>query len=145
LSDNKYLIIVNKTKNFLEEYGEHVTSLVNQVLTWCDQHDAPVLVPYTTWLDTPESLLVTKIEHAEGILKLAVTSFNQHVFFSNSKNEICMYHIPSKKMVRRFSGHADVINFLLISHNNRYLISGSSDKLIKVWNLGNGEMENTFK
>lgn len=128
-----------------DEYGEHVTSLVSQTLVWCELHDAPVLVPYTSWLETPESLLITKIEHPEGIFKLAVTSFNQHVFFSNAKNEICMYHIPSKKMVRKFNGHSDLITFLIISHNNRYLISGSSDKLIKVWNLGTGEIENTFK
>jgi WD40 repeat protein len=47
-------------------------------------------------------------------------------------------------MVRKFTGHTDVINCLQISYNNRYLISGSSDKLVKVWNLGNGEILHTF-
>lgn len=136
--------ILARLRPLQEEYGEHVKSLVSQALEWSESNDSPVLVPYSTWLDSPETLLITKIEHSEGIQKIAVTSFNQHVFFSTQKNEICMYHIPSKKLVRKFNGHSNVINFLLISHNNRYLISGSSDKLIKVWNLGTGEIENTF-
>jgi WD40 repeat protein len=56
-----------------------------------------------------------------------------------------MYHIPSKKLVKKFVGHQGDINFLLLSYNNRYLISGSSDKLVKIWNLGTGEAENTYK
>ena len=56
-----------------------------------------------------------------------------------------MYHIPSKKLVKKFIGHTDEITFLLLSYNNRFLITGSSDKLVKVWNLGTGEAESTFK
>ena len=120
-------------------------SLVLQATDWCNNHESPVLVPLSTWLESPENLLITRIDHAEGIFKIAVTSFNQHVFFSTARHEICMYHIPSKKLVRKFIGHSDTINCLQISYNNRYLISGSSDKLIRVWNLGTGEIENTFK
>ena len=128
-----------------DDYGEHVVSLVTQATEWCNNHESPVLVPLSTWLGSPENLLITRIDYPDGILKLAVTSFNQHVFFSTSKHEICMFHVPSKKLVRKFIGHTDVINFLQISYNNRFLISGSSDKLIRVWNLGTGEIEITFK
>ena len=136
---NEYLFEI------LDEYGEHVKSLVQQTITWCDQNESPTLVPLTTWLESAENLLITRIDHQDGIGMLAVTSFNQHIFFSNLRNEICMYHIPSKKLVRKFSGHSETINCLQISYNNRFLISGSSDKSIRVWNLGTGEIENTFK
>jgi hypothetical protein len=63
-----------------------------------------MLIPLSTWLESPESLLITKIDNPDGILKLAITSFNQHVFFSTNKFEICMYHVPSKKMVKKFIG-----------------------------------------
>ena len=130
---------------FLDEYGEHVKNLVKQATDWCEKHESPVLIPLSTWLESPENLLITRIDHPEVINKLAVTSFNQHVFFSTNKHEICMYHIPSKKLVRKFTGHNAKINFLHISNNNRYLISGAADKLIKVWNLGTGDIEHTFK
>ena len=129
----------------LDEYGEHVKNLVKQATEWCEKHESPVLIPLSTWQESPENLLITRIDHAEGINKLAVTSFNQHVFFSTNKHDICMYHIPSKKLVRKFTGHNAKVNFLHISNNNRYLISGASDKLIKVWNLGTGDIEHTFK
>jgi WD40 repeat protein len=122
-----------------------VKSLVYQAKDWCEQIGFPNLVPLSSWLDSPENLLITRIEHADGIFKIAVTSYNQHVFFSTSKNDICMYHIPSKKLVRKFVGHNDIINSLQISYNNRYLISCSSDKLIKFWNLGTGELANTIR
>ncbi len=119
--------------------------MIVQANDWSDQFDSPVLVPLSNWVESPENLLVTRIDHSDGILRIAVTSFNQHVFFSTTKNEICMYHIPSKKLVKKFVGHQGDITFLLLSYNNRYLISGSSDKLVKIWNLGTGEAENTFK
>lgn len=55
-----------------------------------------------------------------------------------------MYHVPSKKLVKKFIGHTDTINSLQISYNNRFLLSTSSDQLVKVWNLGTGDVENTF-
>ena len=111
--------------------------------------------------------MITKLDNPDGILKLAITSFNQHVFFSTQKNEICMYHVPSKKLVKKFNGmlfdfkkgiliavlkfiyfffegHADTVNSLQISYSNRFLVSASSDQLVKLWNLATGEVENTF-
>ncbi|RNA04607.1 NACHT and WD repeat domain-containing 1 isoform X1 [Brachionus plicatilis] len=136
--------ILSRLRPLQNEYGEHVRSLVAQASYWCENHDSPVLIPLSTWLDSPENLLITRIDHPEGIFKIAVTSFNQHVFFSTSKHDICMYHVPSKKLVRKFTGHTDLINCLQITYNNRFLISGSSDKLMMVWNLGTGEIGNTF-
>ena len=40
----------------------------------------------------------------DGAFKIAPTTFNQHIFCSTRSNEIAMYHIPSKKLVKKFSG-----------------------------------------
>lgn len=120
-------------------------SLVAQANEWCEQNDSPVLMPLSTWLESPEMLLVSKIQHSDEIKKIAVTSYNQHLFFTTPKNEIVMYHIPSKRFKFKFPGHADTINSLQISHDNRYLVTVSSDKLVKIWNLTTGEEENAFK
>jgi WD40 repeat protein len=128
----------------LDEYGEHVISLVDQTMEWCSHHESPVLVPLSAWLESPETLAVTKLTHTDVIRKIAVTSYNQHVFFSTPKNDIVMYHIPSKKFRVKFTGHTDTINSLQITYDNRYLISAAADKLVKVWNLSTGEEENTY-
>ena len=88
----------------IEDYGTHVKCLVKQAVEWCESYPSPLLIPLSSWLESPESLLITKIDNPDGILKIAVTSFNQHVFFSTNKNEICMYHVPSKKLVKKFPG-----------------------------------------
>ena len=131
---------------FVDVYGEHVKSLVAQTMQWCEQHDSPLLVPLSKWLESPESLLITHVEHLDGGTdKLAITSYNQHVFFSTRNHEICMYHVPSKKLVRKLGGHSDRINFVLLSYNNKFLLSGSDDKTVRMWNLASGELQSTFK
>ena len=131
---------------FVDVYGEHVKSLVAQTMQWCEQHDSPLLVPLSKWLESPESLLITHVEHLDGGTdKLAITSYNQHVFFSTRNHEICMYHVPSKKLVRKLGGHSDRINFVLLSYNNKFLLSGSDDKTLKVWDATSGQETLTLK
>ena len=89
----------------LEDYGTYIQSLIKQTVEWCENYSSPILIPLSSWLESPENLLITKLDNPDGILKLAITSFNQHVFFSTFKNEICMYHVPSKKLVKKFNGN----------------------------------------
>ena len=119
--------------------------LFDQANSWCEQHESPILVPLTSWLESPEKLLITRFDHPTGVHKLAITSFNQHIFFTNVCMEICMYHIPSKKLVKKFIGHTDLINSLQISSSNAFLVSGSSDKTLRIWNLGTRISENILK
>ncbi len=43
-----------------------------------------------------------------------------------------------------FSGHTDEVNTLAYAFNNRYLISGSSDKTAIIWNVKNGKVVQTL-
>ncbi len=90
--------------NLKDEYGTHLKALLSQTMEWSETYSSPVLIPLNSWCEPPGNLLINKIENPDGILKIAVTSFNQHVFFSTSKHEISMYHVPSKKLVKNFSG-----------------------------------------
>lgn len=49
-------------------------------------------------------MIITVLPCADGAYKIAPTAFNQHVFCTTRSNEIAMYHIPSKKLVKKFSG-----------------------------------------
>jgi WD40 repeat protein len=44
-----------------------------------------------------------------------------------------------------FSGHTDEVNALAYAFNNKYLISGSSDKTAIIWNVKNGKIVQTLK
>ena len=53
--------------------------------------------------------------------------------------DICKY-----KPFLRDRGHSDSINSIFITSNDKYIISGSSDKTIKIWDIQNGECLNTL-
>ena len=105
--------VLSAKRSLKDDYGEHVKSLFDQAIHWCDSHDSPILVPLTSWYELPENLLTSRIDHSMDVSKIAATSFNQHVFLANSGHEIGMYHVPSKKMVRKvcnFDEHAKILH-----------------------------------
>jgi WD40 repeat protein len=57
---------------------------------------------------------------------------------------ITLDNINQVKQIRTLTGHQDVINSVVISHDRQYIISCSSDKTIKIWDLVTGELTYTF-
>ncbi|MFM5987737.1 MAG: WD40 repeat domain-containing protein [Sphaerospermopsis kisseleviana] len=49
------------------------------------------------------------------------------------------------KPVHILIGHSHIVNSLAMSANGKYLISGSQDKTVRVWNLVTGELMHTLK
>ncbi|WP_026104039.1 WD40 repeat domain-containing protein [Anabaena sp. PCC 7108] len=49
------------------------------------------------------------------------------------------------KQIHTLMGHSHIVNSLAISANAKYLVSGSQDKTIRVWNLVTGELIHTLK
>lgn len=56
---------------------------------------------------------------------------------------IIQYNIQGKE-IRRFEGHTNDVNDLAVTLDRKYLISASSDKTVRLWNLQKGELEHTF-
>ena len=46
----------------------------------------------------------------------------------------------SPELFRTLVGHEKAVNAVSIAANNRTVVSGSSDKTLKVWNLDSGEL-----
>lgn len=87
----------------LGRYGEHIESLCVQAHEWCESCGEPVFVPLSSWISTIPPLTITILPCTDGAFKIAPTTFNQHVFCTTRDNDIAMYHIPSKKLVKKFT------------------------------------------
>jgi hypothetical protein len=96
--------MILRLKNIKNHYNEHIESLFVQAYDWCESCSAPIFVPLSSWISTIPSMTLTVIPCIDGAFKIAPTTFNQHIFCTTRFNEIAMYHIPSKKLVKKFSG-----------------------------------------
>lgn len=47
-------------------------------------------------------------------------------------------------MIRTLTGHSDWVNTVAISSDSKYVVSGSSDKTIKIWELSTGDVIRTL-
>lgn len=57
---------------------------------------------------------------------------------------ITLDNINQVTQIRTLTGHQDNINSVVISHDRQLIISCSSDKTIKIWNLATGKLVHTF-
>ena len=96
--------MILRLRNIKNHYSEHIESLFVQAHDWCESCTAPIFVPLSSWISTIPPMITTVISCVDGAFKIAPTTFNQHVFCTTRSNEIAMHHIPSKKLVKKFTG-----------------------------------------
>ena len=96
--------LILRLKSIKSYYNEHIESLFTQAHDWCESSGISVFVPLSSWISTIPSIIISTMACVEGALQIAPTSYNQHVFCTTRQNEIAMYHIPSKKLVKKFAG-----------------------------------------
>jgi hypothetical protein len=107
ISSNPILLageLILRLRNIKSHYNEHIEALFVQAHDWCESCSAPIFVPLSSWIFTIPSITITVIPCTDGAFKIAPTTFNQHVFCTTRSHEIAMYHIPSKKLVKKFTG-----------------------------------------
>ncbi|CAF0993322.1 unnamed protein product [Adineta steineri] len=147
ISSNPMLLageIILRLKNIKSRYNEHIESLYVQAHEWCESCNTPVFVPLSSWISTIPPMTITILPCNDCVYKITPTTFNQHVFCATRQNEIAMYHIPSKKLVKKFTSHAGLITSIKLTYNSKYLVSASLDRTIKLFNLNSGDLENTY-
>lgn len=69
------------------------------------------------------------------IKTLSCDYLNTNFAVSLSEAKISLINFASKSEIFIFSGHSGQINCLSFTSDNKYLISGSNDRSIKIWNL----------
>jgi len=84
-----------------------------------------------------------RITNTNPITSIAVTNDRRSIFCSDNTNSIKKYDVIGT-LSTTLEGHTDQVNCIIISKDNKYLISASSDKTIKVWNLQKNKVEKTL-
>ncbi len=84
-----------------------------------------------------------RITNTNPITSIAVTNDRRFIFCSDNTISIKKYDVMGK-LSATLDGHTDQVNCIILSKDNKFLISASSDKTIKVWNLQKNKVEKTF-
>lgn len=89
---------------FSDYFPLYVEPLVTQSMQWCDTYSEPLFIPMTSWLPSPYMPLVASLDCVDGANLIAPLRNNQHILCSYGLLDIAMYHVPSKKLLKLFSG-----------------------------------------
>lgn len=89
-----------------------------------------------------KKLFIIKTEEPVNALNTSIDQMKVFVAGTNTPT-IIEYDIMGKE-IRKFIGHQDIVNEIILTADRKYMISASSDKTIKIWNLQNGKLEKTL-
>src|SRR5262249_42172047 len=62
----------------------------------------------------------------------------------NAPNALELWNLVERRKVREFSGHLRSVKHVVFSPNGRQLLSGGSDKTVRVWDTDTGELVRTL-
>lgn len=86
------------------------------------------------------------------ILKSQVNRINCVVFspddqycYSCCADSINIWDIRKALLIKKLTGHTDMIQNLSVSHDNRFLVSGSWDKTLRIWETVSGKTISVLK
>lgn len=80
--------------------------------------------------------IITFQGHEGGTTAIVFNPLNEDELFSGGKDaHICLWNWREERLVKRIPAHNFVVYDLKIDSTNNWLISGSRDKTVKVWNL----------
>src|SRR5688572_20897632 len=68
-----------------------------------------------------------------------------YVITARLDNAIQMWEIDTKKEVRNFVGHTDIVGSIQISADRKTLLSASWDGSVRLWDVGTGLMTRKLK
>lgn len=81
-----------------------------------------------------------------GLNTVAITPDGGHMAVGFADGALRLYHLPDLQIQwEKTAAHTDVITALAFTSDGTRLISGSFDRLVKVWKVNDGGLEQTFK
>jgi WD40 repeat protein len=80
-----------------------------------------------------------KIDIGFAVNSIAQTVDTRFIYVAGANPQIRLYNLTNNQIAKAFDGHADAVNCISISNNNKYLISGSNDKTARIWDVVSGK------
>ncbi|KAK3600882.1 hypothetical protein CHS0354_019230 [Potamilus streckersoni] len=129
--------LIGRLRELKEFFPNSIDCLVTQCMEWCDSYCLPILVPLTSWLTDSHTPFITSLTEFYNIACIVPHFNNQHVIVAQ-ENVIIMYHLATKKPVKRFEGHSGKITCLTLTKATWLLGSGSEDCSVIIWHVKEG-------
>ncbi|EFN75451.1 Uncharacterized WD repeat-containing protein alr3466 [Harpegnathos saltator] len=118
-----------------EDGGDLVSRMVMAAMAWCDGYTAPLLVPLNGWLQPPLPLQIRALTCPQGVKLIEAAPSGQHVVVVPPQGDAQLWHVMSGQLVHTFKGHSSPISCLAVTHQSQYLLTGSEDTSIIVWDM----------
>ncbi|XP_012550806.2 protein qui-1 isoform X2 [Bombyx mori] len=117
-----------------------LATLVTAAMAWCDGYDKPLLVPLNGWLHPPIASTVRVVSvggssPGAGTRLLQLAPSGQHLVLAPSAGDPQLWHIMSNSKVHTFKGHSGSILCMCVTRESQYLLTGSEDTSVIVWDL----------
>lgn len=74
-----------------------------------------------------------------SVHSIALANDGKTFFVACNSKDIIQYDMTGKE-VKRYTGHKDFVNSVALSLNGKYMVSGSNDKSVMVWDLKSGKL-----
>lgn len=87
------------------------------------------------WDFSSSSLISQKMIHFDSVLALCLTNDCERIFSCSKDTAINLSQYGTLNVILSFPGHLQGVNCISLSPDNFYLVSGSDDSFLKVWNL----------
>ncbi|XP_017797968.1 PREDICTED: NACHT domain- and WD repeat-containing protein 1 [Habropoda laboriosa] len=121
----------------LVNFSFKVSRMVTAAMAWCDGYTAPLLVPLNGWLQPPLPLQIRNLVCSPSVNLVEPTPSGQHVIVVPFQEDAQLWHVMSGQLVHTFTGHTSPISCLAVMQHSQYLLTGSKDTSIIVWDLKN--------
>ncbi|XP_071874165.1 protein qui-1 [Bombus fervidus] len=118
-----------------EDGGDLVSRMVTAAMAWCDGYTAPLLVPLNGWLQPPLPLQIRTLSCPQGVKLVEAAPSGQHVIIIPFQGDAQLWHVMSGQLVHTFKGHSNPISCLAVTQHSQYLLTGSEDTSIIVWDM----------
>jgi WD40 repeat protein len=79
------------------------------------------------------------IDVGQSVNCITQTTDPRFIYVASAGPQIKQYNLSNSTIARTFDGHADVVNVIAVSLNNKWMISGSNDKTARIWDLVTGK------